>query len=335
MFFEYLPAHVDSVSGHVFGLAGVSCGCDVSSSESVRADRAGAFVRLVERKGVTGLGVLAEGALPAIVGTGPGSGVDVLLDRRAGDSAVSRGEKWRSPVVVFHVRSGVGDVVVYYVGCFPVQEYVAFTLCFLFQGGASFGSVSDFQRGAGGVEVFEVHRPESADSHTRFPENQQREVPIAGIFILIEKLQYSGSLLPREEIVTYLVVLADRGNPNHIGHPAWNSRDMFTELHELFNRHHVLPRRDDLDVRQSVFLVSLYEFAVEVIQCRKLLTFQPVTELPETGAVVFDCLPGYARLLVVEESVLGFMRRCWFQCHASLGTVHVNSASVGDYAPRA
>lgn len=132
MLFQDLAAHVDSVSGHVFGLAGVSCGRDVSSSESVGADRAGTFVRLVERKGVTGLGVLAEGALPAVVGTGPGSGVDVLLDRRAGDSAVSRGEKWRSPVVVFHVRSGVGDVVVYYVGCFPVQEYVAFALCFLF-----------------------------------------------------------------------------------------------------------------------------------------------------------------------------------------------------------
>jgi len=94
---------------------------------------------------------------------------------------------------------------------------------------------------------------------------------------------------------------------------------VFAELDELLDGHHILPRRDDLDLGQPELLVPLDEFAVEVVQVRELLVVQPVTELAQGRPVVLERLPSDARLLVVEESVLGFVRRRRFQAHRLSG----------------
>lgn len=95
---------------------------------------------------------------------------------------------------------------------------------------------------------------------------------------------------------------------------------MFAELDELLECHHVLPGRDDLHVRQTVFLVPLDNLAVEVVEVRDTLLVQPVTELPSRRPVVLERLLGDAGLLVVEVAVLRVVRRCRFQAHSRSGT---------------
>lgn len=102
---------------------------------------------------------------------------------------------------------------------------------------------------------------------------------VTGVLVLAEEVQYTGGFVPSEKVVTNLVVLADRGYPNHVGHPARDSRDMLAELDELLDGHHILPSGDDLDLGQPELLVPLDEFAVEAVQVRELLVVQPVAEL--------------------------------------------------------
>lgn len=138
---------------------------------------------------------------------------------------------------------------------------------------------------------------------------------VAGVLVLPEEFEQFEGFVPREEVVADLVVRGDRGNPHHFGHLAWDGDDVFAELHELFDGHHILAGGDDLDLRQPVFFVPLNELAVELVEVGDTLVVQPVAELSEAGPVVLERLVGDAGFLVVEESVLGVVWWGRFEGH--------------------
>ena len=85
---------------------------------------------------------------------------------------------------------------------------------------------------------------------------------IAGVRVLPEEFEHFEGFVPCEEVVADFVVRRDRGNPNHLGHLTGDGGDVFAELHELFDSHHMLASGDDLDLRQPMLLIPLNEIAV-------------------------------------------------------------------------
>ena len=227
--------------------------------------RTGTLARGVPRHSLTSLRFPVKRAVPAVVVTRSSSRVDVPLDSGFNDTATLGREKWFSAVFIRHINPSVLDVISDNLGRLRRNQHVSVAPFLVLEWSSGSRPVAEFQRGPSFIEVPEVKCPKAAHPHPGLPENQERNVPVGSVLVLPEEVQQVKGLIPSEKVVADLVVLVGLGNSNHIGHAARDGRDVFAEFDELLDCHHILPGSDDLNLGQPVFLVPLYEFAVEVV----------------------------------------------------------------------
>lgn len=232
-----------------------------------------------------------------------------------GGSAGSGGEEWFAAVLVGD-GGFVFEVVCEDGGGFWGEDYVAFAFGFAFEWGSGGGSVAEFEGWAGCVEVFLIESPEAAESHSGFPEEEDCEVSVGGVFVFVEVVEDGGCFLFGEEVVADFVVFGDSGDSDEFGGSSGDGLDGGGVFDEVFDGTHVVFRSNWFDTLEPPFFEAVDEFAVEIVHVVDLVLVAPVGELVEGGAVVVVCFVCYFAASVSEVAFGCVLWWGWFEFHS-------------------
>lgn len=239
MLVENLLTYVYPVASHFLALPRIPGRRDVASPERVGTDRTGTLGSMAHWFASQLSGSPVERALPAVVEERRGSEIDVLGDGRSTGPLVLGGDQRLPAVLVFHIGPLVVDEARDDLGGLGGDNYVPLAVFLPLEGRAALGSMAEFHSRASLVKVPEVECPKAANSHTALPEQEDDDVPKAGIIVLPETVEDGRGLFSGQNVAANLVVLVDLGDVDEFVKPDRDGLDGFTELDEVLDRPHM------------------------------------------------------------------------------------------------